>query len=256
MRLVKQYGLYVFDSSNVDSELIPFVIQPTVGTGRWLHELYVTKGLANGLAYLNATQQLVIQGSTDFPTFENTRTVTRVLGGDAVYGATSAVTTKNRGEFFYGSELKSSKADIQNGWLLVEYNSSGSANQLGFGINLDNALVDGATLNTVTVYLISGTGRAALPSVMPTFGVHRVGKTSATSSDLVSGTGFTVDPSVLGTYNSATPHSWSATCNQNNVIDRSQYKYFLTLWDEASTNARANNLYMFQVAMSVSKLRP
>jgi len=37
VRLVESKGLYVFDESSVDVEDLPFIVAPTVGSGRWFH---------------------------------------------------------------------------------------------------------------------------------------------------------------------------------------------------------------------------
>lgn len=58
VRLVKSIGLYVFDTSSAVTESLPFVVQPTVGTGRWLHEVYAVQGAASGLANLDGTGRL------------------------------------------------------------------------------------------------------------------------------------------------------------------------------------------------------
>ena len=55
VRLVERFGFYVFDSSSGLAESLPWVVQPTTGTGRWLHSLYDVEGAANGLANLDGT---------------------------------------------------------------------------------------------------------------------------------------------------------------------------------------------------------
>jgi hypothetical protein len=40
VRLVKNYGVFVFDATSVLGESLPWVVAPNAGAGRWLHELY------------------------------------------------------------------------------------------------------------------------------------------------------------------------------------------------------------------------
>ena len=54
VRLVEQLGLYVFDGASVAAEALPFIVQPTTGTGRWLHALYALLGANPGLAAIGA----------------------------------------------------------------------------------------------------------------------------------------------------------------------------------------------------------
>ena len=54
VRLVKSKGLYVFDLASVSAEALPFIVQPTVGSGCWVHELYLLQGQNSGLAPLDS----------------------------------------------------------------------------------------------------------------------------------------------------------------------------------------------------------
>lgn len=68
VRLVKGYGFYVFDGASAVAETLPSVVQPTVGTGRWLSvfkssfndELALLKGLASGLASLDGSAKVPV----------------------------------------------------------------------------------------------------------------------------------------------------------------------------------------------------
>lgn len=58
VRLVEQFGFYIFDSSSGLAESLPWVVQPTTGTGRWLHSLFSIEGNANGLANLDGSARV------------------------------------------------------------------------------------------------------------------------------------------------------------------------------------------------------
>lgn len=60
VRLVRRFGFYVFDTSSAAAEALPFIVQPTTGTGRWIHELIDVEGNANGLANLDGTARVPI----------------------------------------------------------------------------------------------------------------------------------------------------------------------------------------------------
>lgn len=60
VRIVRRFGFYVFDTSSAAAEALPFIVQPTTGTGRWIHELIDIEGNANGLATLNGSSQVPI----------------------------------------------------------------------------------------------------------------------------------------------------------------------------------------------------
>lgn len=62
VRLVEKYGFYIFDSASAAAESLPWVVQPTVGTGRWIHSLFTsfsaTLGAASGVATLDGATKL------------------------------------------------------------------------------------------------------------------------------------------------------------------------------------------------------
>jgi hypothetical protein len=59
VRFVKGYGVYSFDTGSAAAESLPWVVQPTVGTGRWIHQSKLAIGdligAANGIATLDGS---------------------------------------------------------------------------------------------------------------------------------------------------------------------------------------------------------
>lgn len=111
----------------------------------------------------------------------------------------------------------------------------------------------GATLSSVDVWFSVAPGHAAMPSGLPSIELTRIGP-------LVDG-GLAVggSPVALSTtsrqyYSSASllayqskEHKMTYVCNQNNVIDTTQYLYGLSVNDEFGTNARLGNGYYYCV---------
>ena len=54
VRIVDQVGVYIFASASAAAEALPWIVQPTTGSGRWLHVLNITRGAALGLATLGS----------------------------------------------------------------------------------------------------------------------------------------------------------------------------------------------------------
>lgn len=103
-------------------------------------------------------------------------------------------------------------------------------------LNLTPYVPDGATITEVAIELRGAGGHAALPTVMPAM---KVGRTSSgASAQLHSAANPIVDASVsVAAYQSI--HGITATCNQNNVVDKSLYHYWVALFNEGSANAIA-----------------
>ena len=115
----------------------------------------------------------------------------------------------------------------------------------------------GATLNSVDVWFYASSGHVALPAGQPSLAVQR---SSAWTQ---------YDPVVAGVYLSTSVIQQNAAptlasyngkiqkmtyvCNQNNVLDYSQYHYLVTVYDEGSTNALPGNNYV-KVVMNFSNI--
>lgn len=117
--------------------------------------------------------------------------------------------------------------------------------QLGMAVNtaaalahpyrfaIDQYLVDGATLNSVTLKL---TGHGILPNSMPKIGITRVDVSGASTQLLSTGNGVTPDTSATGAAYAA-KHDIVFTPDQNNVVDKATYSYAFWCFDEAGANA-------------------
>ncbi len=46
-------GIYIYVDPDATAESLPWIVQPTSGTGRWFHELNAVRGAASGLATLD-----------------------------------------------------------------------------------------------------------------------------------------------------------------------------------------------------------
>jgi hypothetical protein len=152
------------------------------------------------------------------------------LGGLAttIYGASPANTWTWRGAGIMGPGSSSPAQNIA----LVPHN--------------------GATLASVTMYFaVSSPHTGALPSSYPKINIYRVkAQTGVSPPNLVAATddldgtsfgqslvsgGFTAFPApanLTAYVASSQVQSWTATCNQNNVIDTSQYQYIVEIRDE------------------------
>jgi hypothetical protein len=128
----------------------------------------------------------------------------------------------------------------------------GSATASALVINLDELLdgsYSGATLASVRFRFIIVGPHAAVPNPLPTFNVVRASYT-------VGGAAASVSLSTVGPQSPAVPGSGAAwddtgkiqefvfTCNQLNVIDKTQYHYYAVIVDENTTNQVAGNYYL------------
>ncbi len=99
---------------------------------------------------------------------------------------------------------------------------------------------NGSTLQAITIYLKVST-HSGPPATFPSMQVKR--------RDLVSGIGSDVFLSstnqqfTSGTWTSGLVTNFTYTTNQNNVIDTSQYLYFVELVDENGSGSASNNNY-------------
>lgn len=114
-------------------------------------------------------------------------------------------------------------------------------------------LHNGARLISVTMTFIVGASHSGVPANLPYMQITRTPITNPISGAVQLSTTTFQYPIAPGSgsvwYNSGTPQTFVYVCNQNNVIDNSQYLYTLTLADESGTNSIAGNLYV-GVAMS------
>lgn len=132
---------------------------------------------------------------------------------------------------------------------------TGSAIGLGAAVSLDPVLVDGATLTLVRLRWKANPSHAALPLLMPKYGVARVDTSQNVTALLSTGSGLAVDASAtFGAYN--VEHWNTFTPDQNNVVDKTTYGYFLALFNEGHTNSFANSgCYSIEVTQTITDAR-
>jgi hypothetical protein len=102
---------------------------------------------------------------------------------------------------------------------------------------------DLAVMTSLVVYISPNNAHTSLPTTYPAVNVVRY-STAANTFASLSSTGASVFPTAgsVGAYN-APNQSWTFTPNQNNIIDKSLYKYLLYFVDENGGGAIPNNLY-------------
>lgn len=118
--------------------------------------------------------------------------------------------------------------------------------------SLNEHLIDGATLTSVAVKLRVNS-HATLPVALPRI---KVAKYTGSSVVLHSSGNVVVDPSATAADYSL-DHFITATCDQNNVIDKSTAIYYLYLQNEGGTNAVAGvNCIDILLTQTITELRP
>lgn len=239
-RIVRGYGVYVFDASYVYSTFPPYTLVPDDATpGKWVragnmrrfHERSVAlqSYLTTSCFYTGGT------GSTlDGPT----------IAKSAFFSHTTRLGLQE-------SDKSVSYADLilfVNGGLKMNISTSTPATALGtYGVQwcLDRVLSDGATIVGVNFGIWPNTGRLALPTQPFGAGVFRCPTAPGSAltpilTSLNSGGDFTYDPHVLVDYEAF--HQLAVTCNQNNVVDLNKYTYYAQFWNEAGAlNTLAGN---------------
>jgi hypothetical protein len=100
-------------------------------------------------------------------------------------------------------------------------------------LNITPWVPNGATITSVAIELRGAGAHAALPTVMPAM---KVGRSGGVTVVLHSAANPIVDASASTAAYQAT-HGITATCDQNNVVDKSQYHYWVALFNEGNTNA-------------------
>lgn len=133
-----------------------------------------------------------------------------------------------------------------------------SATRLLGPATTDQALFDlaphhGSTLTTVEIYMSVGSSHSAVPAVMPGVRVRRdtngdpagIGIAPTGFDDLYSGGQAFFPTPATGVlwYAGGVRQKWTITCDQNNVIDTTKYRYFVSLIDENGSNSIAGNNY-------------
>ena len=206
----------------------------------------ITASVASGIASGVVGGIQLSGGSTDWPTFSATRSRTLCLPSD-IFWTAQALTPQ--GTTATCNATSSASANVgPNGGMVTAVANVGSSQVWSYLFPL-RFLHNGATLSSATIYLLP-VSHAALPVTMPAFAIYRFNVATQTRTALASGSGYAVDPTALvANYNVL--HNWTFTANQNNVIDTSQFQYFLYVWDEGGTNALGGSWYSgFEITYS------
>ena len=224
-------------------------------------------GVAGGLVTTAAGALCLGGGSADWPTFQGTggallrsrtmwQAADQIAGVSCLSGAPLAITAANaKISQVYGFSAGAAGNPVQGSGGFQTTAVSGAVNPYAYLLplrQLHNGAVSGATLQTATIQLI-GSASGGLPAVMPAIGIFRTSATTSVSgavSLLAAGspTGYQSDTSgSLGAY--STLHTITYTPTQNNLIDTTQYNYYMVILDGCSTNATVGAIY-FGVSLS------
>lgn len=113
-------------------------------------------------------------------------------------------------------------------------------------INLAMPVHNGSTLTTVKAWLQVGNTHSVTPFAFPSFDIRRVPIATGLGSVSMFSGGPVFASAATGAawFNSGNAQSWQGTCNQNNVIDTTQFGYNIRLIDENGANAKPANTYL------------
>ena len=115
--------------------------------------------------------------------------------------------------------------------------TTGSAIANGFMVPLNDYLIQGAQLITLSLKWLGAVGHAAVPSLLPQFAVVRIDASNTVQSLLIAGMQSVIDPGLAG-YNGVSQTDLLLP-NQYNTIDKTAYHYAFVGWNEGHTNAVA-----------------
>ena len=119
---------------------------------------------------------------------------------------------------------------------------------------------NGSTINSLTMNIVVTHSHSAVP-VMPKINVVRSQSDARTTpASLNSGAGqlFVPTPGTGAAWQAgAALQNWTFTANQANVVDTSQYNYYLVLTDENGANAWGGNEYpSFTITYTLANMQP
>jgi hypothetical protein len=139
------------------------------------------------------------------------------------------------------------------GWNIESFTGNLVATGIGGTIQMPiTSLHHGATLTSVAVLFFVGSSHSSVPANLPTVYVYRISTLptiggAPPARQALSGT----DPSIFPTpgtggayYDSGNVQSWNYVCNENNVIDRENYNYFVYIEDESGSGSIDSNQYI------------
>lgn len=127
-------------------------------------------------------------------------------------------------------------------------------------------LHDGSTVTTVTFNFKVGTTHPSVPAILPRMRVVRMSangdlapmKSVGSGADINGYVTVTTPVSGAAWYNGGAAKTFVYTCDQNNVIDKSQYVYFLVIVDEDGSGAIVGNTWLptLFLCTNITDLRP
>lgn len=119
-----------------------------------------------------------------------------------------------------------------------------------------------ATLTQVKAYIKVGSGHNPGPGVpvnLPNMSIQRLNAATGVLTDFLNAAdpiAFPTPGSEAAWYAAGAIQSWTYTCNQNNVVDRTLYHFLLAITDETGSNSVAGNLYYgYEATFTVPDLR-
>ncbi len=236
-RHVKGHGYFTFDSGSAATENLPWVVQPNTGSGRWIsgtaHQASVTRNVScdsvQGVGSVAGAVDGIDTTSLDFQVIPITVALVFLSAG-SMYPA-------------------------------AVYGGAGSGKRRRYVIPLNDAMIDGATLSSAVLKFTTFVTHAGVPAELPQFAIFRRALAStglagygAASTLLSTGNGYATlaTPANVAAYE--VENTITLTPDQNNVIDRSTYRYFAVIGDEARTNATANSNAYQTISLSFASL--
>ncbi len=218
------------------------LVRHVLGFGLYVFKTSATTGLS---PFRVAAGDATAGGWKSSTAHETTRTV--YAPGRCINGITGAAQAPTISSLFFNGPLAADGA-YTAGSFSPSRASTDATNAWGFCLPIDEWLVEGATISSVTLRWTPDF--AGAPAVYPQFEVVRTARTGlgATTTSLRSG-GFVIDSG--GTYDPTVTRNVLYTADQNNVIDLATYNYAVVIFDEHGAGAtNGNTFHSAAVAMT------
>jgi len=221
-RSVLSFGSYVFKTS-ATTGFFPFrVAAADATTGGWVSD-----------TAHETTKTVVVPCSA----------ITCITGGAGAAGGFDPTLAPSTVSFV---PIGAADATIWPSSLLSARTSTGATLNFGYLLPLDAYLTDGATLATATLSFHPVAGHASVPTRMPRIAICRTPLTGylptlANLLSTASGWAVFATPGSPAAYQ--VDNSLVFTSDQNNVIDRTLYRYFAIIFDDGGTGAIVGNAF-------------
>lgn len=219
------------------------------------------EALGDGLEWASLKLDPVAAASGHIP-FAVSRSLTRQVNVAAAL-CTYALVARSKSASFSGGGAVVVGGPSLGEHLLVQsgtvvfHETPSASNTTGVQFCIDELLHDGSTISSVVASVQGASGHVGLPGTQFSMGLFRKARTVTTLTSLVAAGDFVTDAQV-NTTNYQTQHDVTLTPDQNNVVDKSTYTYFLQCWNEYGTNAKEDlKLYGISIAMNaITDMRP